>query len=306
MDKVALRFLLRERRALIAPEDHGLSRPTRQGRRAPGLSQAQVDQLLHRAPDTYGRLESGRYPNPPLDLLEDVARLLGMNEHDWVALWRYALGQDPPYPLHPRSGEVVSGAWQEVLDGVSHMAYVSDRSWNLLAHNEPFAALFPGRCVPENTMRWMTVDPEARVMLPRWETAWAPLVLPQLRAARAADPGDPVLAGIEREVLADPVAARIYESAGAYLRPVEGERPVQHAERGPGWVSVCAAQPMAAPRARLIILPFRAGEEPAVRRTRPLRARPWGGPRPGPDQRPDQERRPGPDRRRPVHRPRRP
>ncbi len=191
-----------------------------------------------------------------------MARLLGMNEHDWVALWRYALGQDPPYPLHPRSGEVVSGAWQEVLDGVSHMAYISDRSWNLLAHNEPFAALFPGRRVPENTMRWMAVARRPRVMLPRWETAWAPLVLPQLRAARAADPGDPVLAGIEREVLADPAAARIYGSAGAYLRPVEGERPVHHAERGPGWVSVCAAQPMAAPRARLIVLPFRPGEEP--------------------------------------------
>ncbi|MCH0542918.1 helix-turn-helix domain-containing protein [Streptomyces sp. MUM 203J] len=273
MDKVALRFLLRERRALIAPEAHGLSRPTRQGRRAPGLSQAQVDQLLHRAPDTYGRLESGRYPNPPVDLLEDVARLLGMNEHDWMALWRYALGQDPPHPLHTRSGEVVPGVWREVLDGISHMAYVSDRSWNLLAYNEPFAALFAGRRVPDNVMHWMTVAPEGRAMLVRWETAWAPLVLPQLRAALAADPHDPVLAGIERDVLADPVAARIYESAGAYLRPREGERPVHHAEQGPGWVTVCAAQPMAAPRARLMILPFRAGERPAGGRTLPLRAR---------------------------------
>lgn len=273
MDKVALRFLLRERRALITPEAHGLSRPTRQGRRAPGLSQAQVDQLLHRAPDTYGRLESGRYPNPPVDLLEDVARLLGMNEHDWMALWRYALGQDPPHPLHSRSGEVVPGVWREVLDGISHMAYISDRSWNLLAHNEPFAALFPGRRVPDNVMHWMTVDPAGRDMLVRWETAWAPLVLPQLRAALAADQGDPVLAGIERDVLADPVAARIYESAGAYLRPREGERPVRHAERGPGWVTVCGAQPMAAPRARLMILPFRAGERPDAGRMLPLRAR---------------------------------
>ncbi|WP_175409419.1 helix-turn-helix domain-containing protein [Streptomyces sp. TRM64462] len=273
MDKVALRFLLRERRALIAPESHGLSRPTRQGRRAPGLSQAQIDQLLHRAPDTYGRLESGRYPNPPVDLLEDVARLLGMNEHDWVALWRYALGQDPPHPLHPRAGEVVAGVWQEALDGMAHMAYVSDRSWNLLAFNEPFAALFPGRRVPDNTMRWMAVDPEARAVLTRWETAWAPLVLPQLRAALAAEPGNPTLCGIVKEVLDDPVAARIYESASAYVHPDGGERPVCHAERGPGWVSVCAAQPMAAPRARLVILPFRPAGRPRAR-PRPLRARP--------------------------------
>lgn len=272
MDKVALRFLLRERRALIAPESHGLSRPTRQGRRAPGLSQAQIDQLLHRAPDTYGRLESGRYPNPPVDLLEDVARLLGMNEHEWVSLWRYALGQDPPHPLHARSGEMVPGVWQDVVNGIAHMAYVSDRSWNLLAHNEPFEELFPGRRVPDNAMRWMAVDPEARTVLTRWETAWAPLVLPQLRAALAADPDDTTLAGIEKEVLDDPSAARIYESAGAYLHPDGGERPVRHAVRGAGWVQVCAAQPMSAPRARLLILPFRAGERPGGGRVPPLRA----------------------------------
>ncbi|MEV5444617.1 helix-turn-helix domain-containing protein, partial [Streptomyces sp. NPDC052644] len=260
MDKVALRYLLRERRALISPESHGLSRPTRQGRRAPGLSQAQIDQLLHRAPDTYGRLESGRYPNPPVDLLEDVARLLGMSEQEWVALWRYALGQDPPHPLHAGTGETVPGTWRLALDGISHMAYVSDRSWNMLAYNEPFAALFPGRRVPSNVMRWMAVDPEARSVLRHWETAWAPLVLPQLRAALAADPEDPTLCGIEKEVLDDPVAARVYESAGAYVHPDGGDRPVRHAEHGPGWITVCAAQPMAAPRARLLIMPFHPGE----------------------------------------------
>ncbi|KUH35604.1 hypothetical protein ATE80_28300 [Streptomyces kanasensis] len=229
--------------------------------------------MLHRAPDTYGRLESGRYANPPVDLLEDVARLLGMNEHEWVALWRYALGQDPPHPLNARAGEAVPGTWQLALDGVTHMAYISDRSWNLLAYNEPFAALFPGRRVPANVMRWMTVEPEARSVLRHWETSWAPLVLPQLRAAIAADPEDPTLCGIEKEVLDDPPAARVYESARAYVHPDGSERPVHHAEHGPGWITVCAAQPMAAPRARLLILPFRAGEHHSGGRLRPLRAR---------------------------------
>ncbi|GAA4889753.1 helix-turn-helix domain-containing protein [Streptomyces coeruleoprunus] len=276
MDKVALRFLLRERRALITPESHGLSRPTRQGRRAPGLSQAQIDQLLHRAPDTYGRLESGRYPNPPVDLLQDVARLLGMNEQEWIALWRYALGQDPPHPLNSASGEEVPGVWQEALAGISHMAYVNDRSWNLLAHNVHFAAMFPGRRVPTNTMRWMAVEPEARKVLCNWETAWAPLVLPQLRAALAADPDDQTLAQIEKEVLADPVASRVYESASAYIHPDGDERPLNHAELGPGWVTMCAAEPMAAPGARMIILVFHPGEHRRHARIRPLRARTEG------------------------------
>ncbi|MEE1757410.1 MmyB family transcriptional regulator [Streptomyces sp. SP18CS02] len=273
MDKVALRSLLRERRALITPESHGLSRPTRQGRRAPGLSQAQMDQILHRAPDTYGRLESGRYPNPPADLLQDVARLLGMNEQEWIALWRYALGQDPPHPLNSRSGEEIPGVWQEALDGISHMAYVNDRSWNLLAHNEAFATLFPGRQVPANTMRWMTVDPQARGTLSDWETAWAPLVLPQLRAALAADPADQTLAQIEKEVLADPVAARLYDASSAYIHPDGDERPLHHAELGEGWVTMCAAQPLAAPGARMIILVFHPGRYRCHARVPALRAR---------------------------------
>ncbi|MEU7281689.1 helix-turn-helix domain-containing protein [Streptomyces sp. NPDC045431] len=260
MDKVALRCLLRERRAMIKPESHGLSRPTRQGRRAPGLSQAQIDQLLHRAPDTYGRLESGRYANPPVGLLHDVARLFNMTEQEWVALWRYALGQDPPHPLNSRSGEEIPGVWQTVLDGFSHMAYISDRSWNMVAHNALMAALFPRREVPANTMRWLAVEPEARTVLADWEKAWAPMVLPQLRVALAADPGNRTLRGIVRDVLADPVAAPIYESASSRIRLDGDERPLRHAELGPGWVTLCAAQPLAAPGARLIILHFQPGE----------------------------------------------
>uniref|UniRef100_UPI002F91961D MmyB family transcriptional regulator n=1 Tax=Streptomyces melanogenes TaxID=67326 RepID=UPI002F91961D len=272
MDKVALRGLLRERRALITPESHGLNRPTRQGRRAPGLSQAQIDQLLHRAPDTYGRLESGRYGNPPADLLEDVARLLGMNEQEWIALWRYGLGQDPPHPLDPSSGEEIPGVWQEAVDGISHMAYVHDRSWNLLAHNSAFAALFPDGRAPHNTMRWMALDRTARSVLTDWENAWAPFALPHLRGALAADPHDETLKQIEKEVLADPVSSPLYDRAGAHLHLDGDERPLHHLALGPGWVTLCAAQPMAAPGARMMILVFHPGERRRHPRTPMLRA----------------------------------
>ncbi|MEU5435995.1 helix-turn-helix domain-containing protein [Streptomyces sp. NPDC020719] len=271
-DKVALGGLLRERRALIKPESQGLHRPTRQGRRAPGLSQAQMDQLLHRSPDTYGRLESGRYTNPPADLLEDVARLLEMNEQEWIALWRYGLGQDPPYPLRPQSGEEIPGVWQEAVDGIAHMAYVHDRSWNLLAWNSAFATLFPAGRVPHNTMRWMALDRAARSILMDWENAWAPLVLPHLRGALAADPQDETLRQIEKEVLADPVTSPIYDRASAYIHLDGDERPLHHLALGPGWVTMCAAQPMAAPGARMIILVFHPGDRRRHARTPMLRA----------------------------------
>ena len=271
MDKQALKQLLKERRALISPEAHGLPRPTGQGRRAPGLSQHQVDQLLNRAIGTYRRLESGKYPNPPADLLRAVARLFGLNEQEWISLCRYALGQDPPGPLNPASGKEVPGVWQEALDGIQHPAYVSDASWDLLACNQLFLDLFDDGKAPSNTMRWMLFD--GRHQLTDWETAWAPLILPQLRAALAQRPDDHTLVAIEHDVLTDPVTAAIYQSnGGGYIHPDGDERPIHHATLGPGWVTMCAAMPLTAPGSRLIILIYHPGQRRAHARTPVLRA----------------------------------
>jgi hypothetical protein len=271
MNKTALRALLRERRALIAPESHGFSRPTGQGRRARGLSQHQVDQLLHRAIGTYHRLESGSYPNPPAPLLRDVARLFGLNEQEWVSLNRYALLQEPPGPLHQSSGKEVPGVWQEAVAGITHMAYVTDASWEILAYNEPLAAMFPDGNVPTNTMRWMVLDPYGREALMDWHTAWAPMVLPQLRAALASRPEDEVLRQIEKEVLADPETATLYTEGVSYPHPDGDERPLLHPKLGPGWASMCTAQPLTAPGARLMILVFRPGQQRSHTRAPMLR-----------------------------------
>ncbi|MFB7312936.1 helix-turn-helix transcriptional regulator [Streptomyces sp. NPDC056192] len=272
MNKKALRHLLKERRDLIQPEGHGFERSAKQGRRAPGLSQHQVDQLCHRTLGTYRRLESGSYPNPPADLLRDVATLFALNEQEWVSLYRFIGIGDPPGPLTPLSGKEVPGVWQEAVDGMKHPAYVTDASWELLAHNEAFDRLFPHGRVPANTMRWMLLEPDGRNTLTDWATAWAPLVLPQLRAALAARPEDETLKQLEKEVLADPECAPIWDAGGAHIHPDGDERPLLHAQDGPGWVTMCAAQPMTAPGARLIVLVFHPGEKRAHMRTPMLRA----------------------------------
>ncbi|MEU6016890.1 helix-turn-helix transcriptional regulator [Streptomyces sp. NPDC047515] len=272
MNKKALRALLKERRALIAPEAVGLRRPTGQGRRAVGLSQQQVDQRLDRVVHTYHRLETGKIPNPPIDLLRDVAHLFGLNEQEWELLCRYAGIGNPPGPLTLQSGKEVPGVWQEAVDGMTHMAYVTDASWDLLAYNAPFARLFPEGRVPTNTMRWMLLDPDGRNTLTDWATAWAPLVVPQLQAALAGRPDDEILRQLEKEVLADPDTAPIWDAGGAHIHPDGDERPLHHAIDGPGWVTMCAAQPMTAPGARLIVLVFHPGTQRAHARTPMLRA----------------------------------
>lgn len=279
MNKKALRALLRERRALIAPERHGFTRPTGQGRRAPGLSQHQVDQLLHRTLGTYHRLESGNYTNPPTSLLRDIALLFDLNEQEWTSLCRFALHQDPPGPLLSTSGKQIPGIWQEAVDGIEHIAYVTDASWDLLTYNSAFAELFPDGKVPSNTMRWMLLDTLARDTLMDWSTAWVPWIVPQLRAAITARPDDEILAQIEQEIMEIPEIAAAYEEGGALVHPDGHERPLRHALKGAGWVSICAAQPMTAPGSRMFIILFRPGSERPGPTPPALRARKdthWG------------------------------
>jgi hypothetical protein len=263
VNRQALTKLLRDRRAQITPESHGLSRPTGPGRRARGLSQEQVDQLLCYSARTYQRLESGNYPNPPVDLLRDVARLYGMNEQEWISLCRYARGEDPPGPLYDTSGHAVPAAWQDAVNAVQSPAYVTDASWNLITCNTHFHQLFDTGLAPANTMRWMLID--GRTQLTDWTTAWAPLVMPQLQAALAQRPDDRVLKQIEADVLADPV--------GANIHPDGDERPIRHATLGPGWVTMCVAQPLTAPGSRFMILVFRPGPRRTVGKPPMLQAR---------------------------------
>ncbi|MFB7592324.1 helix-turn-helix transcriptional regulator [Streptomyces sp. NPDC056169] len=272
-NKRALKALLSERRDLIEPEDHGLSRPTKQGRRAAGLSQQQVDELTGRPANTYYRLEAGRYPNPPIDYLVQVGRLFGLNEQEWGILCQLAGIGNPPHPLNPSSGLEVAGVWQEALDGISHPAYVNDASWDLLAYNQAFADLFPGGQVPTNTMRWMLLDPDGRQMLLQWKEVWAPLVVPQLRAALVPRSDDQTLLQIAKEVVADPDLAPLWEGSGAHIHPDGDERPIHHALKGPGHVTMCAAMPLGAPGARLIVLIYHPGHKKQHTRVPMLRSR---------------------------------
>lgn len=273
MDKAALTAFLRDRRDSLKPGDYGFDCEPRRGRRVPGLSQEQVASLLGRPLLAYQRLESGNYPNPPVDLLEAVARLYGLSEEQWKALNYFARGAEPPSPLHAHSSLELPGGWQDAVECYTSMAYLTDHRWNVLVSNKAWSAMFPRRQTPANTMRWMLCEPEARTVLTDWDTAWAPRVAPQLRAARAALPYDDVLADLEDEVLSDPDAGPIYEAVGdVQVHPDGAERPLWHAEQGPGWVSLYAAAPMSAPHARLMMMTFHPGDKPRNFHRPPLRA----------------------------------
>lgn len=263
-DRRILKQLLQERRAAIDPVTVGFPpRAPGPGRRAAGLSQEQMDELLTRTPGTYNRFENGQLAKPGADLLTAVARILRLDEQEWAFLWRLTRRGNPPSTLHEASGMSVSGVWRRAVDQIrGAMAYIHDVEWNVIAHNEDFRHFFPRGQAPANMMRWMLLDPEARSeVLVHWETHWAPAVMPHLRHTAELRPSNTALARLEHDVLNDSVAGPIYRaSVGGPVPYVDGsDLPVRHAVHGPGRVVTCLAEPVTAPGARIMLIFYTAG-----------------------------------------------
>lgn len=295
-NREALQTLLSRARARVDPADLGLApRSDPRGRKVEGLTHEHMTRLLGWPEHKYGYVERGKLATIGTDILDPIARILHLTDHEWDALVLYATGSPPAYPLDPRLGTAVPQPWQRVLAGCRDMAYVNDVAWDLVAYNRAFTRMFMRREVPGNTMRWMLLDPEARITLGDWANSWLPLLIPQLRAAVAANPHNRTLAQLQADARRDPVVGERYESPTTeYLQPrAEGSRPMLHAELGPGWATMCAAGPFGVPGGRLMFVLFDQGEQPV---TMPPMHAPARGPvdqEPHPEA--DMNPRPGPD-----------
>ena len=264
VDERALRQLLSHKRRLIDPEQYGFEpRPHGSGRPVKGVSQIQMDQLLSRAEGTYNRFEGGRLLDP--ELATAVARIFQLDDQERAAVWSYAFGQELPTPVAPfDTTRLEISHWQDAVDGISHMACVADESWDVLVANQQFGAMFPEGTPPRNLMEWMILAPAARQeVLIGWSQWWAPLLLPQLRAAYARHRHHPSLIALDKKVRADPVAGPLYLGiADGYVQPDGDRRPMWHAgRRSRGWMTVAVAFVAGAPDARLAMLMFRPDDQ---------------------------------------------
>jgi len=259
-DAESLRKLLAHRRSLVQPEDVGLvARPEGgRGRPAPGLSQPDMDELLNRTAGSYARFERGVLKGVTRELIQQIAQILSFDEQTWQGLWVFLTGNKPPYPLDPKAGSVVACGWAKFLRGISYPAYITDQAANVLAFNDAFEWIFKDRIAPANTWRWMLLDPDGRRTLLDWKQSWAPVVLPQLRAAVAAFPDNETLQELDRDVRSDPVTGPMYiDVREAYVQPDGDVRRLFHwGLATAGWVEMRTAEPGGSPGARFMGLMF--------------------------------------------------
>ncbi|WP_239117176.1 helix-turn-helix domain-containing protein [Planotetraspora phitsanulokensis] len=214
---------LRARRELIRPEDVGL--PGNGHRRVPGLRRDELAMLAGISTEYYTRLEQGRDRRPSPQVLDAIARALGLDEDATAHL--HALGT-PEEPRRRRPERVRQGV-QPLLDAWHNTpAYIQGPFQDVLAANRLAAALSPIFSPGNNILRSVLLDPAAQELLPGWQNRVSSLVA-ALRAMVGPDVNDPRLTDLVGELsVKSDLFRRLWSRHDAKPHPGGGVHHLRH------------------------------------------------------------------------------
>ncbi|WP_081655347.1 helix-turn-helix transcriptional regulator [Amycolatopsis orientalis] len=186
---------LRARRERVSPSDVGL--PVNGRRRVRGLRREELALLAGISSDYYIRLEQGRDQNPSAQVLDALARALGLDEPARQHLHQLAAPAQPAKaePHVPASIVELISTW------ATNPAYVQDRLTNVLAANPVAAAVSPNYAAGRNLLRAIFLDPAERELRRDWDQMAADGVA-GLRAALGPDLADPSATELVAELTA--------------------------------------------------------------------------------------------------------
>ncbi|RSS66154.1 helix-turn-helix transcriptional regulator [Streptomyces sp. WAC06614] len=186
---------LRTRRARVDPSSAGI--PVDSRRRVEGLRREEVAHLSGVSVDYYVRLEQGRATQPSEQVLDALARVLGLDETERGHLDRLARQRH-------RRAKAPGGRVRPELLRVLHLvtdapALIMDHRMDVLAANR-LARLLYGRPVPGlNTARHIFLEETERGLYANWDTCTLDVV-GHLRLAAGKYPEDPRLASLVGEL----------------------------------------------------------------------------------------------------------
>jgi len=197
-----LAAFLRAQRARLRPADVGLPPDSNPGRRrTPGLRREEVAEIAGVSVTWYTWLEQGRNITASEQVIDAVARALGLGSDQRrhirsLAGLSTAVGETPADDALPRLQRLADAA-------APSAACVYDRHFDYVVWNTPYrlirhdpATLPEGR---RNLLWMMFGDGGNRSRLVRWEPA-ARAVLSQFRTAAGQRPGDPRFAALVSEL----------------------------------------------------------------------------------------------------------
>ncbi|WP_040795172.1 helix-turn-helix domain-containing protein [Nocardia higoensis] len=185
---------LRHARAARDPQDTALPADARV-RRVPGLRREEVAQLAGVSTDYYTRLEQGRRIVPSPQVLDAIARALGLDDTGRAHLHHLVGAAGTPRPRTRATVQRVRPGLYQLLDSLDdHPALVLGRRTDVLAANRMARALFTDfeRMPPRerNYARWILLSEQARALFLDWELQ-ARNAVENLRFDAGRTPDDP-------------------------------------------------------------------------------------------------------------------
>lgn len=189
---------LRARRDLTRPEGVGLAGSGH--RRVPGLRREEVAQLAGISAEYYLRLEQGRDQHPSPQVLDAIARVLGLPPEATAYLHGIARPPSRRRPARRRPEQVPPGIRQLVMSRTDLAALVLGRYQDVLIANDLAVALSSANTPGENALRAAFLDPEVRSV---FEDGWDQLsvgLVAGLRALAGPESRDPHLAELVGEL----------------------------------------------------------------------------------------------------------
>ena len=224
---------LRARRELVRPEEVGLR--DNGHRRVPGLRRDELAMLAGISTEYYTRLEQGRDRRPSTQVLDAIARALGLDEAATAHLRTLgsAAASASPSPSLSRSPkqnpDVVRPGVQLLLDAwQTTPAYVQGPFQDVLAANPLARALSPIFEPGTNILRSVLLDPGVQAFVPGWEERVDGLVA-ALRAMAGPVVDDPRLTSLVDELSASsPLFRRLWSRHDARPHPGGGTHRMRH------------------------------------------------------------------------------
>lgn len=228
-DGKALGGFLRARRGRVTPERAGINGGGR--RRVRGLRREELAQLAGISVDYYVRLEQGRATQPSAEVLDALARALGLDTAERRHLDTLAAGRPEPTPAL-RIGPVLRRA----LAAMAPLpAFVTDHRLDVVAWNDLGAELMGGLADPgrrdRNNARFLFLDPAARELWPEWADRAAEAV-GQLRVAAGRYPHDSELGTLIAQLSAKSTDFRRIWDSGEVMMCAAGRKRLRHPATG--------------------------------------------------------------------------
>ncbi|GAA4739162.1 helix-turn-helix transcriptional regulator [Modestobacter marinus] len=187
---------LRARREQVRPDDVGITATG--SRRVPGLRRDELAMLAGISSEYYTRLEQGRDRHPSAQVLDAVARALGLDAASTSHL--HDLADPAPRRRRTSRTERVRPSVAQLLAAWDRTpAFVQGRHLDVLAANPLAVALSPLFHPGTNLLRSVLLDPDAHQLDPAWEATAAQLVA-VLRSAAGPDVDDPHLTELVGEL----------------------------------------------------------------------------------------------------------